>query len=129
MSTFGKSPLMDLECAPVSNPYSSQQNAKELDYVVLPAAPCPRVLPLPRTALWLSVKRRGRKIRLLSALKHQQADREGTQNASESSLPRGKETLLYLERCWLCSSQQGSTACKGRAMVPLLSGGGVLFGD
>lgn len=55
------------------------------------------------------------KIKLLSVLKHLQAHREGTGDASESSLPRGKATPLYLERRWLCSRRQGSTACKGRA--------------
>lgn len=102
-------------CSAVSNPPSSQQNGKELDHVVLPAAPCHGCSPCPGLSCGLMLKGGAEKIKLLSVLKHLQAHREGTGDASESSLPRGKATPLYLERRWLCSRQQGSTACKGRA--------------
>lgn len=73
------------------------------------------MFPLPRAAL--CENERLKKTKLLSALKHLQVDREGTGDASESSLPRRKATPLCLERHWVCSSQQDSTACKGRAVV------------
>lgn len=73
------------------------------------------MFPLPRAAL--CENERLKKTKLLSALKHLQVDREGTGDASESSLPRRKATPLCLERHWVCSSQQGSTACEERAVV------------
>lgn len=75
----------------------------------------PWVHPCPGLFCGLVQKGEAVKIELLSVLKHLQAHREGTGDASESSLPREKATPLILERCCLCSSQQGSTACKGRA--------------